>query len=170
MIASLVDSTSLCHRYWLRTQDDDVERLLKVFTNIAVDDIKNIMQRHWEKPEERTAQRVLADNATRLVRGDAGVRQAQMASQILFSGVSIDECLEELGLAADSEHELAEFFEGCDPVALKAADVVDQNLFHLFKQAGTWNVDCFRKYDDVLSHHTALLQAWYPPVSSSIAF
>ena len=135
------------NRYWLRTQDADVERLLKVFTDLSMEKIAEIMATHSTAPEARTAQTLLADEATRLVRGEQGRRQAVLASRVLFGGESPADCLAKMTAAESrednlsggtAEDDLAEVFAGCDPVQLGREDVIGRDIFHTLKEAGLY--------------------------------
>jgi tyrosyl-tRNA synthetase len=71
------------YQYWINTDDRDVERFLKLFTFLAVDEIATICA---NPPEQRIAQKRLAVEVTRLVHGEEAVAQAEKASQVLFGG------------------------------------------------------------------------------------
>ncbi|THH20913.1 hypothetical protein EUX98_g8499 [Antrodiella citrinella] len=73
------------YQFFLRTTDGDVERYLKMFTLLPVDMIAARIKEHEEKPEARLAQRLLAAEVTELVHGDTAVREAEVATQILYS-------------------------------------------------------------------------------------
>jgi tyrosyl-tRNA synthetase len=74
------------YQYWIRTEDRDVERLLKLFTFLEVEEIDAIVAAHAEAPEQRVAQKRLAEEITRLVHGDANLTQAMKSSEALFGG------------------------------------------------------------------------------------
>lgn len=72
------------YQFWFNTDDRDVERLLKLFTFLPLDEIRDIMGKHAARPEERTAQRRLALEATRLVHGEGAALSVVKASSVLF--------------------------------------------------------------------------------------
>lgn len=72
------------YQYFLRSEDADVERFLKYFSMRPVDEIEAIVAEHMEAPHKREAQRILAEELTALIHGDAGLARAKQASQILF--------------------------------------------------------------------------------------
>jgi tyrosyl-tRNA synthetase len=72
------------YQFWLRTEDADVERYLKFFTFISLNDIEAILAEHLAQPEQRTAQKRLAEVMTTLVHGPEATRQAISASQTLY--------------------------------------------------------------------------------------
>ncbi len=82
------------YQFFLRTLDDDAARFLKIFTFLPLETITELEQRLRAAPEQREAQRVLAEEVTRAVHGARGLAIAQQASNVLFGG-SLD------GLRAD---------------------------------------------------------------------
>lgn len=101
------------YQFWLNTSDADVYKFLKFFTFLPVDRINAIEaadQASGGKPE---AQRILAEEATRLVHGAAALEAAQRISASLFSG--------ELGALTETDLEqLAQ--DGMPGVELEAAN------------------------------------------------
>ena len=73
------------YQFWLNTSDADVEKFLKFFTFIPLGEIVEIMQRSKEKPEDRIAQRVLADHVTQFVHGEKDCLASRRISSALFS-------------------------------------------------------------------------------------
>ena len=74
------------YQFWLNTADADVYKFLKFFTFLPVDRINEIEaadQANGGKPE---AQRILAEEATRLVHGEVALMAARRISASLFSG------------------------------------------------------------------------------------
>ncbi|NNE75176.1 MAG: tyrosine--tRNA ligase [Acidimicrobiales bacterium] len=74
------------HQYWLNTADADVERFLLQLTLVPLDRVREVMATHAEAPEQRQAQRVLADEVTALVHGPEEVTRANLARAVLFGG------------------------------------------------------------------------------------
>ena len=72
------------YQFWFNTDDRDVERLLKLFTFLPLDEIRDLMEKHVARPEERTAQRRLALEATKLVHGEGAALSVVKASSVLF--------------------------------------------------------------------------------------
>lgn len=72
------------HQYWLNTDDRDVERFLLQLTLLPVDEISVIMANHSQAPQERAAQRRLADAVTELVHGSDSVEGANAAARVMF--------------------------------------------------------------------------------------
>ncbi len=74
------------YQFFLRTLDADVIRYLRIFTFLEEDRIAELETSLRERPEQREAQRVLAEILTRTVHGEAGLASAQKASAVLFGG------------------------------------------------------------------------------------
>jgi tyrosyl-tRNA synthetase len=74
------------YQYWVRTTDADVERFLKLFTFLPLEEIQTVCREHAEAPERRLGQKRLAAEATRLVHGEEGLAAAERASKALFGG------------------------------------------------------------------------------------
>ncbi len=72
------------YQYWIRRDDRDVVKLLKYFTFLPIDQIEELAGRVQAEPQKREAQRVLAEEVTRLAHGDDAVKIAQKASDVLF--------------------------------------------------------------------------------------
>ena len=74
------------HQYFLRVADADVERMLLWFTFLSVEEVKAVMVEHETSPQDRLAQKTLADLALAIIHGDDAVRQANLAADALFGG------------------------------------------------------------------------------------
>ena len=74
------------YQFWLNSADADVEHFLKVFTFIEVDEIDSLMAQFRSAPQERTAQKALAEAVTVLVHGEEALESARRISAALFSG------------------------------------------------------------------------------------
>ncbi|MFV2039291.1 MAG: tyrosine--tRNA ligase [Acidimicrobiales bacterium] len=85
------------HQYWLGVDDRDVGRFLLQLTLLPPPEVAEILEAHQAAPDQRTAQKHLADNLTGLVHGVAAVRQSNLAAEALFgSGHLTGEVLEAL--------------------------------------------------------------------------
>ena len=89
------------YQFWLSVDDRDVERYLKFFTWLDADAIGALSQAVAERPGAREAQRVLAQEVTRLVHGADELRRAERASAVLFGGTLREASLEDLLLVFD---------------------------------------------------------------------
>jgi tyrosyl-tRNA synthetase len=72
------------YQYWMNTHDDDVERFLKLFTFLDLEEVEDIVTEHAADPSARLGQRRLAEEATRILHGDDAVEQARAATEVLF--------------------------------------------------------------------------------------
>jgi tyrosyl-tRNA synthetase len=77
------------YQYWLNVDDHDVIRFLKIFTFLDLDEIEALEEEVRDNPEQRQAQRILAEQFTSLVHGAEIAEECKRASQFLFGG-SID--------------------------------------------------------------------------------
>ena len=74
------------YQFWLQTADADVYRFLRYFTFLSVADIEKIEAEDAERQGRPDAQRVLAEEVTRLVHGEDGLLAAKRITEALFSG------------------------------------------------------------------------------------
>ncbi len=72
------------YQFWINTDDRDVERYLKLFTFLPLDDIAAAMEEHRRDPAKRVAQRLLASDVTVRVHGEAAAHEAIRTSRALF--------------------------------------------------------------------------------------
>lgn len=95
------------YQFWLNQDDRDVIKYLKYFTFLDPDEIATIEKSLKEHPEDRLAQRRLAEEVTRFVHSEAALEVAQKISKILFSGdvdlLSVDEVQDAFGKAPSVE-------------------------------------------------------------------
>jgi tyrosyl-tRNA synthetase len=73
-------------QFWMRQDDRDVVRLLKLFTGLSPETVDSLAEVHAERPEAREAHRVLAHKMTTLVHGEPAATSALQASAALFGG------------------------------------------------------------------------------------
>jgi len=72
------------YQYWIRSDDRDLEKYLKMFTFLPLEEIDSICRAHERQPEKRDGQRQLAEEITRLVHGEDGLTKARAATEIFF--------------------------------------------------------------------------------------
>jgi tyrosyl-tRNA synthetase len=77
------------YQYWIRTDDRDAIRYLKYFTFLPAEEIAALERMVETEPEKREAQRVLAEESTRMIHGEEGLRKAKRASEVLFGDAEI---------------------------------------------------------------------------------
>ena len=93
------------YQFWLNTDDRDVERYLKLFTFLELDEIAALVAAQQKDPAARPAQRRLASVATALVHGEAEAEKARAASEALFGrgsgGDADDKALQVIAESSD---------------------------------------------------------------------
>ncbi len=109
-------SPYMFYQFWLSTEDSDVYNLLRYYTFLSCDEIDAIelldKARHG-KPE---AQKILAQQMTRFVHGEAGLNSAERITQALFTGG-----IEQLSLSELKQLEL----DGLPSLETAQHDIVD---------------------------------------------
>lgn len=71
------------YQYWINCDDRDVERFLKLFTFLSLDEIKEITS--FEGSEIRKAKQILAFEATKITHGEEAAKDAEAAAAAAFS-------------------------------------------------------------------------------------
>lgn len=74
------------YQFWINASDDDVVNYLKYFTFLSKDQIESLAAEVEQHPEERKAQKTLAQEMTKLVHGEKALQEAEHISEALFSG------------------------------------------------------------------------------------
>ncbi len=72
------------YQYWVNTTDDDVERFLKLFTFLPLEQIEELAR--LEGAAINQAKQVLAYEVTKIVHGEAEAKNAQQAARAAFGG------------------------------------------------------------------------------------
>ncbi|MFM5955254.1 MAG: tyrosine--tRNA ligase [Novosphingobium sp.] len=86
-------------QFWRNTDDRDVGRFLRLFTDLPVDEIARLEA--LQGGEINEAKIVLANEATRLCRGDAAAQAAAATASATFTGGGLGEDLPVLDLPAE---------------------------------------------------------------------
>jgi tyrosyl-tRNA synthetase len=74
------------HQFWLNTADADIGRFLRWFTFLPRERVEELERSAAERPQEREAQRALANEMTELFHGPTDRADAEAAGRALFSG------------------------------------------------------------------------------------
>ena len=90
------------YQYLINSTDSKVEEYLKVFTFLTPDEIMDIMKKHQEKPEDRLAQKTLACEFLKDLRGEDEVDKCIHISEALFKGNIKELSLSEIEMAVSS--------------------------------------------------------------------
>jgi len=77
------------YQFFVRVDDAEVAKYLRMFTFLPLEEISAIHQQHIQHPEHKTAQRVLAEHVTRFVHGEEAFVKAKAASEALYSSAGL---------------------------------------------------------------------------------
>lgn len=72
------------YQYFMNTNDDDVEKYLKVLTLLSFEEIEKITQKHSKSPENRLWQKELAKNVVEIIFGKEKSISAEKISELFF--------------------------------------------------------------------------------------
>ena len=114
------------YQFFLRSADEDVIRYLKVFSMRPLDEIAELERQMKANPEGRIPQKALAEELTRLVHGEEGLKTALGATQTLFGG----------DVTGKSASELETIFKDVKSAELTKDAVVGRNVFSVAAAAG----------------------------------
>ncbi len=76
------------YQFWLRTEDNDAVRYLKLFLGAEGKELEEFKRALREEPEKRFAQERLATEITSIVHGEDEAKRAREAAKLLFSAKS----------------------------------------------------------------------------------
>lgn len=74
------------YQFWINQADADTGHYLRLFTFLEREDIEDLERKTVEEPQKRAAQRRLAEETTRMVHGEAALKNAVHASEAMFGG------------------------------------------------------------------------------------
>jgi tyrosyl-tRNA synthetase len=86
-------------QYWRNVDDRDVGRFLRLFTDLPLDEIARL--EHLEGAEINAAKAVLANEVTKLVRGDTAAQLAERTAAETFAGGGAGEDLPSLSTGTE---------------------------------------------------------------------
>ncbi|GAM27318.1 hypothetical protein SAMD00019534_104930 [Acytostelium subglobosum LB1] len=72
------------YQYFIQIADEDVDKLLKYFTFLSLEEIAAVVKQHAAEPHLRLGQRKLAECVTELVHGRKGLDEAINTTSLLF--------------------------------------------------------------------------------------
>lgn len=109
------------YQFWINTEDDDIEKLYKIFTFFPIEEINDIVMEHKLHPERRLAQKRLAMDVTTRIHGEEIATRVQKASAILFGEIQLQEVSEDIlnTLAAEIP-----FVESQAPLPISLVDLL----------------------------------------------
>jgi tyrosyl-tRNA synthetase len=99
-------------QYWINADDRDIPNLLKTFSFKTKSEIAELARASIDRPQERAAQRALANELTELVHGVHESAGAQNAGRALFGGGDLADLPEATLHAALTEASLGEIASG----------------------------------------------------------
>ncbi len=102
------------YQFWLNADDGDVMNFIRFYTFFDSTRIAELEDQVTNRPEEREAQKALADEMTRMMHGETALSNARQASAALFGG-DID------GLSAD---DIRDIFSDVPSKSIHEADLV----------------------------------------------
>lgn len=91
-------------QFWRNTHDSDVERFLKLYTLLPMEDIQALSQ--WTGKEINEAKKILADEATKLLHGAEVLPDIHRTASGLFGGATSDIALHQLPQYTVSEQQI----------------------------------------------------------------
>ena len=83
------------YQFWINVDDEDVEDYLKIFTLLPKEKIEQVMAEHKADSAKRSAQKVLAEEVTKLVHSERESGSATGVTKYLTGQVSISEATPE---------------------------------------------------------------------------
>jgi len=117
-------------QFFLRVADQEVLKLLKLYTFIPMPEIEDIMNHHLKTPEKRIAQNRLAEEVTSLVHGEQEVSKVKVASEALFSNES------ELDFKKLTISQALQLFQEAPVAKVTKETVIKQSLISLATKYG----------------------------------
>ncbi len=114
------------YQYFLRSADADVIRYLKVFSLRSLEEIAALEAEMKAHPEARIPQKALAEELTRLIHGEAGLKKAQEATATLFGGSQ----------AGKSAAELETIFKDVKSASVKKSEALGKTVWSVAATAG----------------------------------
>ncbi|MBL4636711.1 MAG: tyrosine--tRNA ligase, partial [Kofleriaceae bacterium] len=72
------------YQYFLRSDDSEIDKLLRLFSWRSLDEIAAIVAEHAGAPELRIGQKALAEDLTMWVHGADALTKAKVTSQVVF--------------------------------------------------------------------------------------
>ncbi len=105
------------YQFWLNTSDADAEKYIKIFTLLGREDIRILVDKHFEAPHLRELQKKLAEEVTVMVHSREEYETAVAASLILFGQGTADQ------LRKLNEKTFLSVFDGVPKFEIKLDDL-----------------------------------------------
>ncbi len=113
------------YQFFLRAEDVDAPRLIRVFTLLTQEEIEALEAEHAQNPGLKTLQKALAKDVTIRVHSEEAYRIAVATSEVLFGGGD---------LAALDEATLVGVFNGLPHLRVPRTDTADLNVAVLLSE------------------------------------
>jgi tyrosyl-tRNA synthetase len=113
------------YQFFLRAEDADAPRLIRVFTLLSQPEIEALEAEHAQAPHLRVLQKALAKDVTIRVHSEAAYEAAVAASQVLFGGGD---------LASLDEPTLLDVFAGEPQFTISAAQLAESDVITLLSE------------------------------------
>jgi tyrosyl-tRNA synthetase len=114
------------YQFFLRAEDADAPRLIRVFTLLSQPEIEALEAEHAQAPHLRVLQKALAKDVTIRVHSEAAYEAAVAASQVLFGGGD---------LASLDEPTLLDVFAGEPQLTISATQLAESDVITLLSEA-----------------------------------
>ncbi len=105
------------YQFWMNTSDEDAYTFIKIFTFYTREEIEKLIEKHKEAPHLRSLQKTLAESVTKMVHGEEQLKQAVIASSILFGKPNVEQ------LNILSEKDMLEIFEGVPTYSMEIKEL-----------------------------------------------
>ncbi|MBP9852433.1 MAG: tyrosyl-tRNA synthetase [Patescibacteria group bacterium] len=79
------------YQFWINLDDAGIEDYAKIYTILDKSQIDEIMQKHWENPRERFAQRRVAEEVTAFIHGHEAMQIAQKVTDVITGKIPLAE-------------------------------------------------------------------------------
>jgi tyrosyl-tRNA synthetase len=109
------------YQFWLNSSDADAPRFIRIFSTRGQDELDALIATHGAAPHQRMLQKELAAEITQRVHGEAELRSALQASDILFGNATAD------ALGVLTEQQWLDVFEGV-PQASVSRDALSAGI------------------------------------------
>lgn len=85
------------YQFWLNSSDQSVGDYLKIYTDINKPSFDKLMAEHQQQPNQRQAQKRLAETVTKLVHGQATLATVQAVTDLIFgANLSLTPAIKEM--------------------------------------------------------------------------
>ncbi|KAL9652179.1 hypothetical protein ABK040_013948 [Willaertia magna] len=119
------------YQFFIRVQDADVEKLLKMLTFVSLEEIDNVMKEHAKNPELRIAQKLLAEQLTEQIHGKEQLETVKKCTELLFKN-NEEEALELLKTL--NIKDIKSFMKDSPSTCFKKEEIIGKNLIDICLQ------------------------------------